>query len=154
MQLDAVPKPVKCVSIASPYVGDENYRKAFKLAEEMNFIQHLRVSNHKDIVTIGPFVSLRLRFWKNKPSVGHLFKHVGYNLKLFKEGKKKQYELSYPEDSVGDELSRAWNQCIVNNLCLSYLENHGCAEYVERMEMSEEELSKLSLNEIYETKIN
>lgn len=143
-----IPKPVICYSIASPYIGDNNYRRAFKLAEQKNLIRHLRVSNHKDLVTIGPFVSLRVRFWKNNPSVGILFKHVGLNLKQYEDG---TYELIYPFNSYFDEFRRSWGQSLLSNLTSigSYLKNHGSTQYFGRIDKIADELKTKYLGELY-----
>jgi len=145
-----IPKPVSCVSVASPYVGDKKYRKAFNLAEKMGLIRHLRLSNHKDAVTIVPFVSLRALFWKDSPSVGTLYKHVGVNLKLFKDP-KKGYKISYPTGPA-TELVRAWSQSFLTNLAgiRTYLTNHGNLEYNDRLEQSKAELEQMTINGLYE----
>lgn len=149
-----IPKPVSCVSVASPYVGDKKYRKAFKLAEKMGLIRHLRLSNHKDAVTIVPFVSLRMLFWKQSPSVGSLFKHVGVNLKLYKDA-KKGYKISYPS-GPSTELARAWGQSFLTNLAgvRTYLTNHGNLEYNDRLEQSKDELEEMTIDGLYEKYLN
>jgi len=42
---DDIPKPVTCVSVASPYVGDKRYRTAFRLSERRGNLRHLRLAN-------------------------------------------------------------------------------------------------------------
>lgn len=152
---ESIIKPVTCVSVASPYVGDENYRQAFMLAEKMGRIRHLRLSNHKDVIGILPFVSFRPRFWKNNPSVGTLFKHVGLNLKLY-ENKNPPYELTYPNDGLLGELSRAWGQSFFTNLALpsTYRANHGPLEYNDRLQKGEEALKEETLESMFETFMN
>lgn len=117
------------------------------MAEQKNLLRHLRISNHKDIVTIGPFVSLRLRFWKNNPSVGRFYKHVGLNLKQFSKG---EFKFSYPLNNFFDEWERAWGQSLLTNLSLKYLSNHGSKEYYGRMDQFAEDLKNFKIEELYD----
>lgn len=133
-----IPKPVTCVSIASPYVGDGRWRKAFQFAEMQGKIRYLRVANSKDVVTLMPFLSLRLR----------LYKHVGVSLKLY----QNKHVLSYPK--VGmlfalNKLRRVWTNSLFANPSLIYLKNHGCKEYNARLDQAMAHLDSIYLNDIY-----
>jgi Lipase (class 3) len=92
-----IPKPVTCVSIASPYVGDESFRLAHQMLEGLGKLRHLRVSNHKDVVTASPKVSFRWGFYGSSNDddsghVGSLFKHVGMNLRLYQQHERQVEE--------------------------------------------------------------
>ena len=56
---------VNIISFASPRVGDNAFKKSFNIKSNIN---HLRVTNHRDIVTAFPFIN---------------YKHVGCNLSLY-----------------------------------------------------------------------
>ncbi|CAB9517102.1 Lipase (class 3) [Seminavis robusta] len=143
-----IPKPVTCVSIASPYVGDESFRQAHQMLEGLGKLRHLRVSNHKDVVTASPKVSFRWRFYDSSANedggghVGSLFKHVGMNLRLYQYVKPTHmedgaipsvpppsYEISYPKVPFGfflmnyfDEMARGWDQSPFANLSCNPVE--------------------------------
>mmetsp|Transcript_29389 Transcript_29389/g.43579 ORF Transcript_29389/g.43579 Transcript_29389/m.43579 type:complete len:445 (-) Transcript_29389:314-1648(-) len=138
---DDVPKPVTCISIASPYVGDRRFRRAFRLAEAKGNIRYLRVANNRDIVSIVPFMSfLRLR----------AYKHVGVQLKLA----RKKYSLTYPKRNAifWNPLKRVWTNSLVANLSIKYLKNHGCSEYNARLEVGKKDLEDIFLNDLYGAK--
>lgn len=135
---DEIPKPVTCVSVASPYVGDRSWKKAFQFAESRGLLRHLRVSNQKDIVTLMPFLSLRLRGYK----------HVGHNLKLYPE----DCELIYPKVGkrfTGQAWARIWGNSLLTNPSTKYLINHGTSEYNRRLELVKGKLDELFLNDLY-----
>eukprot|EP00956_Cyclotella_meneghiniana_P026445 scaffold57154_cov41-Cyclotella_meneghiniana.AAC.1 len=51
-----IPKPITCISYASPFVGTDGFRTAFSLLEKMGLIRYLRVTTDGDTVpTIPPF---------------------------------------------------------------------------------------------------
>lgn len=141
--VDEIPRPVTCVSIASPYVGDHRFRRAFRLAEAQGQIRYLRVANQRDIVSIEPFLSLR----------GSLYKHVGVQLKLY-PGSSGSYSLSYPKRYAifWNLLKRAWMNSLFANLSLNYLRNHGTAEYNKRLEVEKLHLENIFLNDLYAEK--
>uniref|UniRef100_A0A7S4MD75 Fungal lipase-type domain-containing protein n=1 Tax=Odontella aurita TaxID=265563 RepID=A0A7S4MD75_9STRA len=135
---DEIPNPVTCVSVASPYVGDSRWKKAFQFAEARGLLRHLRVSNKKDIVTLMPFLSLRLRGYK----------HVGINLKLYPD----THELIYPK--VGKRYqaqawARIWGNSLLTNPSMKYLVNHGTSEYNRRLDKAHDVLGGLYLNDLY-----
>jgi len=137
---DDIPNPVTCVSIASPYVGDERFHKAFQFAESMGRIRYLRVANKKDIVAILPFLSLRLR----------AYKHCGIELKLHKG--KTRASLRYTKYGARyllNTVKRVWGNSLLSNLTYKYLTNHGCSEYDDRLEKARPELEGLYLNDLY-----
>jgi hypothetical protein len=80
---------VRCISIASPFVGNHDWRQAFMLQEKRGRIRYLRVSSHGDIVTKGFPVFM--------PSWGSRFlpvpfEHVGVHLHLYDD----THRFSYP----------------------------------------------------------
>ena len=139
-----IPKPVTCISIASPYVGDESFRLAHQMLEGLGKLRHLRITNHKDVVTASPKVSFRWGFYgaagdeEDSGHVGSLFKHVGMNLRLFQPNKasdvqvsprqpppppQSSFEISFPKVPYGffignylDEMARGWDQSPFANL--------------------------------------
>lgn len=147
-----IPKPVTCVSIASPYVGDDSFRQAHQMLEGLGKLRHLRVTNHKDVVTASPKVSFRWSFYGMSSDddgghVGSLFKHVGMNLRLYqnqdrldeeeKTSSSRQspppsepsFEISYPKVPFGffianyfDEMARGWDQSPFANLSCNPVE--------------------------------
>ena len=147
-----IPKPVTCVSIASPYVGDESFRMAHQMLEGLGKLRHVRVSNHKDVVTASPKISFRWSFYGSKDDggghVGSLFKHVGMNLRLYQIDKSTppqndsndaklsqpilappSFEISYPKVRSGffignyfDEMARGWDQSPFANLSCNPVE--------------------------------
>jgi len=120
---DVVPKPVSCFSFGGPYVGDETFRMAHQVLESRGKLRHLRVVNHRDVVTIVPKMSFRWNIFDPHSHVGTMFKHVGLNLRMF-EGDTPM-ELKYPMVRTGavssmvDEMSRAWDQSIFANISLN-----------------------------------
>eukprot|EP00560_Eucampia_antarctica_P002376 CAMPEP_0197835012 /NCGR_PEP_ID=MMETSP1437-20131217/24460_1 /TAXON_ID=49252 ORGANISM="Eucampia antarctica, Strain CCMP1452" /NCGR_SAMPLE_ID=MMETSP1437 /ASSEMBLY_ACC=CAM_ASM_001096 /LENGTH=446 /DNA_ID=CAMNT_0043440139 /DNA_START=61 /DNA_END=1401 /DNA_ORIENTATION=+ len=139
---DDIPAPVTCVSIASPFVGDKRFRKAFELAESMGKIRYLRVANRKDIVTIVPFLSLRLR----------LYKHVGVELKLDTKGSSLIYPKLPTVKYLVNAWKRTWRNSLLSNLSLGYLTNHGCSEYNKRLDVKKDYLDSIFLNDLYADK--
>lgn len=131
---DRVPAPVTCVSIASPYVGGVNFRKAFQHLEQTGKLRYLRVANQGDTVTIVPFASLNLGFYK----------HVGIELKLFPAA----HLLTYPR---GQSMQRHWRNSFFRNFNPGKAaRNHGPDEYDKRLELTKPVLEKLFLNDLYD----
>eukprot|EP00527_Entomoneis_sp_CCMP2396_P001548 CAMPEP_0198141512 /NCGR_PEP_ID=MMETSP1443-20131203/4502_1 /TAXON_ID=186043 /ORGANISM="Entomoneis sp., Strain CCMP2396" /LENGTH=424 /DNA_ID=CAMNT_0043804287 /DNA_START=52 /DNA_END=1326 /DNA_ORIENTATION=+ len=135
---DVVPKPVSCISFASPRVGDSLFLKACSALEENGQLRICRVVNDKDTITVVPSFN---------------FFHVGFQVKLFiKEGDKTppEPEISYPktEDTLSNKFSRAWGNSVLDSLNLSY--DHGA--YRLRVKESEAALAAKNLNELYATR--
>ena len=177
-----IPKPVTCVSIASPYVGDESFRQAHQMLEGLGKLRHVRVSNHKDVVTASPKVSFRWSLYggtdKHSGHVGSLFKHVGMNLRLYEsersydvaDGSKRRvppapsYEISYPKVSFGfffvnymDEIARGWDQSPFANLSCNPVDYwtwpwHNIREYNKRLGKNKNSLQNVNLNDLYSRK--
>lgn len=109
-----VPKPVSLFGIAGPYVGDELFAEAFQLLESLGRIRHLRLVNHKDLVTVVPKFSFRWKFYDEGSHVGSLFKHVGMGIRLY-DG-NTPFEMIYRKKRSGwfsssaDEFARGWDR--------------------------------------------
>merc|ERR1711935_901562 len=116
-------------------------------AERAGKIRYLRISNSVDVIPHGPPFDLRL----------NLYKHVGLNLRLHKEliywNWSPTWSLHFPTGGVMNEVGNAFRNCFVTNIAAlpsSILKMHGCPEYKRRMNFCQDELKKLSINEIYE----
>jgi len=153
-----IPKPVSLFSIAGPYVGDAGFRAVHQHLEAHGKLRHLRVSNHKDIVTIVPKMAFRWRFYDPESNVGALFKHVGINLRLY-DGDYAP-ELKYPRVRTGyfsstwEELGRGWEQTLFTNFSWNPSDywkwpNHSLREYNKRVMAHKPALSSIQLNDMY-----
>jgi hypothetical protein len=140
-------KPVINVSIASPFVGDEEFRRNLQEMERKNAYRHLRISNEDDIVPLIPFISLPFP----TPSMT-LYKQTGLNFRLYNKTFCREYtfKCSYPkpEDPV-NELANAVSQNILLGLTLDILPNHLCPEYRKRLDNSKASLQGLNLEQMY-----
>jgi hypothetical protein len=156
-----IPKPVSLFSIAGPYCGDESFRDAHQLLEGLGKLRHLRLSNHKDLVTIVPKASFRWNIFSGSAHAVSLFKHVGVNLRLF-EG-AKSFEISYPRVRTGhfsstyDELMRGFDQSIFANFSWKPSNYwkwpfHSLREYNKRLEANKPGLEALYVNDLYTRK--
>lgn len=158
---DLIPKPVSCFSIAGPYVGDYSFRAAHQLLEAQGKLRHLRVTNHKDLVTIVPKMSFKWRFYDSEASVGSLFKHVGMNVKLY-EG-DAPFEVGFPTVRSGqfsgawEELARGWDQTWFSNWSWNPVDYwkwpaHSLREYNKRAMANKPGLQSVQLNDLYSRK--
>jgi predicted lipase len=156
-----IPKPVSLFSIAGPYCGDVSFRAAHQLLEGLGKLRHLRLSNHKDLVTIVPKASFHWNIFDGSAHAGSLFKHAGVNLRLF-EG-AKSFEISYPRVRTGyfsstyDELTRGFDQSIFANFSWnpsSYWKwpFHSLREYNKRLDANKPSLEALYVNDLYSRK--
>ena len=119
------------------------------MLEGLGKLRHLRISNHKDVVTASPKVSFRWGFYgttsdDDSGHVGSLFKHVGMNLRLYQNEKRSEveglprqspehphstFEISFPKVPYGffignyfDEMARGWDQSPFANLSCNPVE--------------------------------
>ena len=132
---DVVPSPVTCVSIASPYVGGSNFLEAFQELERLGRLRYLRVANQGDLVSIEPFFTINLGFYK----------HCGMELKLKQFGAEGDAcSLMYPkgENTLGNSL--------MNNLTIRPITNHSPKEYGRRLELAKSELENTQLEDMYQ----
>lgn len=158
-----IPFPVSCISLASPYVGDEQFRTSFQLLEAQGKLRHLRVHNKGDLVTVLPFVALP--FNPDHPS---FYKHVGIGLELAAGDFRLHYQRpassanAEEEDSFERKLMGAfkrteqhvagvWKNSLFSNIPESFestLQNH-LGQYNTRLTSNEAKLEYLSLNDLY-----
>lgn len=155
-----IPKPVSLFSFAGPYVGDYSFRSAHQLLESLGKLRHLRVSNHKDFVTIIPNVSFQFPF-RPESHVGSLFKHVGMNVRLY--AGSTPMEISYPRVRSGyfssalDEFVRGWEQSLFSNFVWNPNDYwtwpvHHLQEYTDRVDANKPILQSIHLNNLYSRK--
>eukprot|EP00590_Aulacoseira_subarctica_P004898 CAMPEP_0172428794 /NCGR_PEP_ID=MMETSP1064-20121228/47773_1 /TAXON_ID=202472 /ORGANISM="Aulacoseira subarctica , Strain CCAP 1002/5" /LENGTH=500 /DNA_ID=CAMNT_0013173771 /DNA_START=76 /DNA_END=1578 /DNA_ORIENTATION=+ len=140
-------KPVINVSFASPFVGDEEFRKNLRDLERNNSYRHLRISNEDDIVPLIPFMTLPFP----NPII-KLFKQTGLNVRLYNKTFWRDFTLkpSYPKpDDPINELQDAISQNILLGLSFKVLPNHLCPEYKKRLDVSKNVLSHLNLENLY-----
>jgi len=153
-----VPKPVSLISVAGPYVGDESFANSFQLMESLGRIRHLRLVNHKDLVTTVPKMSFRWNLFDKQSHVGTLFKHVGMGLRLY-DG-ITPFELMYRKKRSGwwsgsvDEFARGWDQMIVTNFSWTFSSYltwpwHSLREYSARLHSNKPALETIYLNDLY-----
>jgi hypothetical protein len=121
----------------SPLVGNWKWRFAFQELERQKRLQHLRIQNAEDMVTLMPFAAPRAGFLSPviavKTGAGNLYKHVGMRLQLTQssKGTALPYHISYPVDqrmddeefakdvqdtlSQGKSLMQAFKAVVTNN---------------------------------------
>jgi len=73
-------------SIASPFCGNWKFRHSFQELERQERLQHLRIANLEDMVTLLPFAVPKAAFMSPALSMiqgaGNLYKHVGIRLQI------------------------------------------------------------------------
>lgn len=143
-------KMITNVSVASPFVGDEEFCNNFQDLERKRKIRHLRVSNYQDVIPLIPACTY--------PSLDGiaLYKHCGMNIRLYdRGGLTPGYRRFYPKegDLVNDVRNAAHNN-IPLGLSVMAITNHLLPKHDARLEDKEtvEELKKLSLESLYNDK--
>jgi hypothetical protein len=128
---DSIPKPVTCITFASPRVGDYGFREATNVLEQAKKLRVLRVVNNNDSIAMMPMTN---------------FYHAGFQIRLY-ANPRYEPELTYPKlkDSFWSGVSRAWGNSLPNSLNLSY--DHG--DYRERVDMNRAYLESKDLNALY-----
>lgn len=154
-----LPKPISCVSIASPKVGSASFRRAFQSLEKARQLRCLRIANYKDLVTLLPDRgSLSCLYIVCCQS--NVYRHVGMELKLY-SASKFTISKSCESNSYFKMFLRDWRRQVKNSffmvlslpfLCCcreDFLKNHGCGEYMERILGNWNALECRNLNELY-----
>lgn len=167
--------PVRIYSIASPYVGNWKFKMAFQELERQKRIQHLRIANLEDMVTLLPFATPKLTALSPVLSMvkgaGNLYKHTGIRLQMTAESRTEEstdtYRISYPKEheadddeyakevedslSAGKSLAQAFYFLIRKDFdrVVSY---HSCEEYEARLEKNKEALTAVTLDDVYADK--
>lgn len=133
-----VPKPIRCITYASPLVGSSDFLTAFTQLEKMNMIKYLRITNSLDPVPTVPPFSLGL--W-NK----FMYYHVGINLRL--EEDPDNYKLTHP--SHGADFWRTLDNSILKPVW-RVLTTHLLPYYMDRMTEQQNVLESMKIDELYE----
>ena len=168
---DDIPKPVTCVSVASPRVGDGRFQNAFRLLEQRGLLRHLRIANDRDPVTIMPKVSSK-KLWAMLSPASYIafklsdqdfaeketYRHTGIKLKLRKPG--EPFEIAYSgTPKAKEEQGGAAVVAKQSSLRLSFKQKdlpdviyHFGNTYSENLAGVKDELVGLTLNELYQSK--
>ncbi len=161
-------------SVASPFCGNWKFRHAFQELERQRRLQHLRIANHEDMVTLLPFAVPKAAFLSPALSMiqgaGNLYKHVGIKVLLKKgtdgEGKEVvENSIQYPKENQSDndqEFAREVQEAMeagkslvraIYYLCkneFSTVEKyHSCDEYEQRFETCRSTLGHKTLDDLY-----
>mmetsp|Transcript_44196 Transcript_44196/g.49903 ORF Transcript_44196/g.49903 Transcript_44196/m.49903 type:complete len:587 (-) Transcript_44196:109-1869(-) len=163
--LDDFPgKTIMNVSIASPFVGNQEFRDEFYKLEMSKKIMHLRLSNDGDIVPLIPATTQILGIVPSVLSFGHIedYKHVGMNVRLYdKEAGLVSFvspriHVFYPKkECVSDVIRNTLHANIpLNGVTVGVIGKHLCPEYTKRLDVEEtkEELEKISFHALYANK--
>lgn len=105
------PKGVVVYSVASPFVGNWKFREAFQELERRGRLQHLRICNAEDMVTLMPFAAPKAGIMSPAISMvsgaGNLYKHVGMRLQLTEsnidDGRALPFSIVYPVNQRMDD---------------------------------------------------
>ncbi len=82
---------------------------AFQSLERKGYIQHLRIANAEDVVTLSPAVAPKIGvvspIMALKDGAVNLYKHCGMKLHMydFKDGEKCKHKIDFPKDQSCDE---------------------------------------------------
>jgi len=132
-----IPKPIRCISVASPMLGDWRWRNAFMWAEKEGLLRQLRITNDGDIVPRVPTISILTMT---------TYKHVGLHLRFLETS--GQHRFSYPKDGNSDEQDIASNN-LINFLRSDVLEKHSAIEYDRNMNLCSAALLRCNLDYMY-----
>lgn len=160
-------------SVASPFCGNWKFRHAFQELERQRRLQHLRIANLEDMVTLMPFAVPKATFLSPALSMlagaGNLYKHVGIKVQLKKteqNGKQVvEHSIHYPRENQSDcdeefakEVQDVMEQGKSLVRALYYLvksefstveKYHSCDEYEERFETCQAALGTRTLDDLY-----
>lgn len=165
-------EPVRIVSIASPYVGNANFLLAFQSLERSGRLQHLRIANAEDVVTlmpvVGPKIGIISPIAAMAGGVANVYKHCGMKLQM----KRKEYvngkifRISYPQDQSSDEsyaneitmlMEDGKNfilslKKVVKNEAKTVAGYHSCEEYERRLNIIKDDIGSNTLSGLYKDK--
>jgi hypothetical protein len=152
-------------SIASPFCGNWKFRHAFQELERQQRLQHLRIANFEDMVTLMPFAVPKATAFSPALSLikgaGNLYKHVGIKLQIKQQSEdttKYMHSINYPKDhkfeddqeyakeiqdamEAGKSLVKAFYYLCKNDF-ETIEKYHSCDEYETRLETCEGALTK------------
>mmetsp|Transcript_18383 Transcript_18383/g.28385 ORF Transcript_18383/g.28385 Transcript_18383/m.28385 type:complete len:465 (-) Transcript_18383:406-1800(-) len=164
---------VTVVSIASPLVGNMKFRTAFQALERLNRLQHLRVCNKEDTVTVMPFAAPKVTALSPAlaavAGAGNLYKHCGMRLRLksvLRGDYAQPYNICYTKDHGDDDAySEEVKRALASGKTLmgSFLhvvkrdfdkikEFHKCEEYEARLQTCKKYLVNVTLDDLYNNK--
>lgn len=140
---EVIQDQVECTTFASPRVGNTQFWRAYQELELQKRLYHIRVANHRDIVTLHPDRLTLCTF----PCQDSIFRHVGLELKLFPLKGQETHQISYifvhrshVRQLSDDFMASFWNTVtqiagITCGCCHeNYLQWHSCEEYIARLE--------------------
>mmetsp|Transcript_4393 Transcript_4393/g.7675 ORF Transcript_4393/g.7675 Transcript_4393/m.7675 type:complete len:429 (-) Transcript_4393:65-1351(-) len=134
-----VPKPVTCVSVGSPCIGDQRFLNTFRMLERSRRIRYLRISNSNDpVANLPPFS------W---------YRHVGINLNLEKD---KGFQLIYQKECEDDNYDKygRWKTLASNftspSTAKAAVNAHYLTEYLRRLSREKAGLQGIYLEECYQ----
>jgi len=129
-----IPKPITCISFASPFNGSSGFRTAFTELEKMGLIRYLRVTVDSDVIPTAPPFSLG---WRRR-----LMKHVGINLRLANDS----FNINHPNTNG---LRNAFSNSLFKPVW-SLLYYHSTKTHGDRMDKQKETLKNMYLNDLYD----
>lgn len=165
--------PVVVYSIASPYVGNWKFKYAFEHLERTKRLQHLRIANLEDMVTMLPFFTPKLSALSPALSMvkggANLYLHCGIRLQM-KAGdgannSKASHTISYQKnhqannEEYAEEVKDALNQgkSLASAFYLMMRRDfdkithyHSCEEYEKRLDDCKEILMSIKLDDLYQ----
>lgn len=155
---ETIRNAIKCITIASPMLGDNAFRHSFQHLEINGHLQCLRVENDLDVVPMYPWTSLSFIGVPFSPFLPNLrYRHVGIQLKLHVA--KETFEIAYPKYRTGLvlfilDLWSTIKRLVWLVLCCVLVSakettNHHCGEYRRRLQVHAEFLRSLDLGSIY-----
>lgn len=144
-QDEGISQKITNVSIASPFVGDQEFRNQFQDLEKKRKLLHLRVANDEDCISLTPMATTIVT------PLGANYKHVGVHLKLYdKTFLNPYFRLFFPkENDLFNEVRNAFHANLVSGLSLRPVSKHMCPEYRKRLDDAMNELKEISLESLY-----
>jgi hypothetical protein len=137
-------RPVTCITIASPRVGDNNFRAAIQTLERTKRLRFLAVRNKFDLVPLAPNRYCRCDFCRPNE-----FCQPGIQLYLSKRTFQTSYH-SERNDTKWEGFQREWLHLLILVGCgIRMAEQHNYRTYLDRLVAQKDELSQLYLNDLY-----
>jgi len=166
-------KPVRVISVASPYVGNVKFMVAFQALERLGRLQHLRIANAEDVVTLMPVLAPKpgmiSPIFALFDGMANLYKHCG--MKLLLKGTVKNegdpiHTISYALDQSKDEAYAkeitsmfedtknlfSGIKLVFKNEAEKVVGYHGCGEYERRLMKCQDNLCNKTLDDLYKDK--
>jgi hypothetical protein len=138
-------RPVTCVTIASPRVGDHHFRAAIQRLERQKRLRFLAVRNKYDLVPLAPNRFCRCDFCRPNE-----FCQPGVQLMLNSATTFVTTYHSETEDTKWEEFRRELlHLAILLSCSIRMAEQHNYRTYLDRLVAQKDKLSKLYLNDLY-----